>query len=55
LPALPAYPQRPAITWAACEQGVYLEEDGAARLRDWLVEEQAWQEAIEEIWNTFQP
>jgi hypothetical protein len=55
LPALPAYPQPPALTWNACEHGVYLEEEGAINLRDWVIAEQAWKEAVEEIWEMFKP
>jgi hypothetical protein len=55
LPALPAYPARPEISWQAGAESVALPFADAIQLRDWLVQEQAWKEAIEEIWTIFQP
>jgi hypothetical protein len=51
LPALPAYPARPEITWQANVDGVALPFEHALQLRDWLINEQAWKESVTQVWK----
>ena len=55
LPELPAYPERPALTWQASSAQVGLDINQAIQLRDWLILEDAWRQSVREIWGINNP
>ena len=52
LPELIQYPQRPTIIFKPTPEGILITQGDSLLLRDWLIDEQNWSQAVKETYNT---